>query len=45
MNEIYFEVRFDIDIDGKTYRMVKSIVPDSENDPISIKAIPDHCAR
>ena len=49
-NEIYIKVTFeyidtDIEIDGKTDRMIQSIIPDPENNPILIAAIPDHCAR
>ena len=39
-----FEFNY-VDIDGKTHWMIQSIVPDPENDPISIEAIPDHCSR
>ena len=45
---MYFKSEFtdvDIGIDGKTYRMIHSIVPDPENDLGCIEAIPDYCAR
>ena len=51
-NGIYYDIRIkfkdlDIDLDGKTYRMIQSIVPDPENDYIFkfIESIPDYCTR
>ena len=45
-NEMYFKVTFEyIEIDEKTYWMIQSMVPDLENNPIFMAAIPDHCVR
>ena len=51
-NEIYFKGKIeyidsdiDTDVDRKTCRMIQSIVPDPENNPMFIAAMPDHCVR